>query len=634
MVDSTDADTYAAMGLQLAQRSIDHLRWAQKLAMHLALDNEGAVELQTNPELCAFGKWYYGPDRKKEEETVPNLRPILSAIEAPHTLLHKSAISINAALEAKNRAEAHDIMRDQTGPALREVLGHLTEATNLLQNEIVRVQQNAKTQQQNLLRFNIIALIVGVAVALICVALLLEAILVPLRRLQNFAHACMNGEQAELVLKRRDAFGELGDVLRDMMHKLRTQMAFSQGVLDGLPIPTAVFDCNNRLTYANQPMLDLLEHSLEAENYYGQTSGTFMFREDHRQTAAFLALKKLEHQAMATEITTVKGNEKFVLAQAAPLLDADGKLTGALSVWVDTTDMHNKEVQISTARESMLRVAASANKVAEVVASASDELSATIEQAARGAEMQRDQVTATSAAMVQMNSSISEINSSAANVAGISTEAAEKAREGSVLVQDVVKAMHQLADKATSVQESMGNLEKQADGVGRVINVISDIADQTNLLALNAAIEAARAGEAGRGFAVVADEVRKLAEKTMSATSEVIEVIQNIQHGARSNAHSVVEVVKGIDGTVELTGASGQSLMHIVSLVDSVAREIQGIVTASHQQAASCEDITQAMASVASVAEESSNAAVQAAQSTCDLADQAGKLQELVSSLK
>lgn len=631
---NVQGDLFASMGNRLLHRSIDHLLWVQKLTMHIALDKDGTVDLQTDPTQCAFGKWFASAGRKEVESTVPALISILSAIDAPHARLHKSAISINVALAKDDHVEARTIMEKETIPALKEVLGHLTQGTTLLDEEIARVQREAKIKQQDIMQFNLISLVVGILLALCCVAALLEAILVPLKKLQAYAMACMRGEKATLTLRRRDAFGELGDAISALMKKLGVQMAFSEGVLNGLPIATAVFNRENILTYSNQVMLDLLEHSGKPEDYYGKNSGAFMFNDAQKHTAARGALETQQQQALATEIVTVTGTPKFVLAQAAPLFGDDGTLTGALSIWVDTTEMHDKEVQISKARESMLRVAASAQQVAEVVASASDELSATIEQAARGAEMQRDQANATSTSMAEMNASITEINQSADNVANIATSATAKAREGSGLVQDVIAAMHELAQKATAVQESMGSLEKQADGVGQVINVISDIADQTNLLALNAAIEAARAGEAGRGFAVVADEVRKLAEKTMHATGEVIEVIQNIQKGARSNALNVVDVVKGIDGTVTLTGASGEALNQIVTLVDSVALEINGIVTASSQQASASEEITKAIENVSSVAEESSHATLQAAQSTSDLAAQASKLQELISSLK
>lgn len=627
-------DKYALMGSQFLQRSIDHLLWVQTLTLHLALDQKGRVNLQTDPAQCAFGKWFRGSGREQAEALLPALAGVFTAIDRPHKELHQSAIAINQALEAGNNAEAHKIMENKTLPALKTVVEQLTHGYTLMSCEIEEVQEDTRKKVEETLNFNRIALVVGAGVAFLCILALLEAILSPLNRLRDYANACTAGKKVELHLQRRDAFGTLGQAMSQLMSKLGAQMAFSQGVLNGLPVATAVFDRNNKLTFCNTVMIDLLQHSGKPEEHYGKSSGTFMFNDAHKKTAAFLALESMQPQSLATEILTMQGNRRFVLAQGAPLFDDDGTLNGALSVWADTTDMHNKEVEISNARDAMLRVAASAQKVAEVVASASEELSTTIEQASHGAGIQKDRVHATAVAMNQMNSSIAEITNNAGNASNIANQASGKAQEGAGLVQNVVNAMQELAGKALAVQESMGALENQADGVGHVIDVISDIADQTNLLALNAAIEAARAGEAGRGFAVVADEVRKLAEKTMTATGQVGKVIQNIQQGARSNAVSVVNVVKDIEGAVQLTGASGEVLTQIVGLVDSVSHRIQGIATASTQQASACEDITGALENVANVASETTRAMADANTATRELAEQATKLHELVSTLK
>lgn len=635
IISHTDRlNTYANLGSTLLHRSIDHLRWAQTLALHLALEKKGPVQLQTDPSLCAFGKWYGSEERQKAEAFVPALKPIFAAIDEPHSKLHKSAITINAKLKDGNPAEAHAILDSESLPALNGVLGELVKATKLLDEETKMVQAEVKEREQDMIRLNYILLAVGVFAALLCFSLLLNSILPPLRRLQDYAKACSRGERMPLVMNRRDAFGELGDAMSSLMDKLGKEMAFSQGVLSGLPVSVAIFDLQNKLTYINQTMLKFMEYPGEPEAYYGMTSGEFGFKDPTKRTGVVAVLETQKPVFADLEVRTMKDNIAYVQIRVVPLFDERGVMCHVLSIWTETTEMVKKEQEICKARDSMLHVAGLAHNVADVVAAASEELSATLEQASRGAQMQRDQLTCTSSSMTEMNASIAAINVSSDNLGGIATQAAAKAREGASLVQDVINSMNVLSGQATAVQESMGCLERQADGVGRVINVISDIADQTNLLALNAAIEAARAGEAGRGFAVVADEVRKLAEKTMSATSEVVEVIHNIQKGARSNAHNVVEVVKGIESTVLLTGTSGEALTTIVRLVESVAGEVSGIVSASTQQASASNEVTNNIETVLAVANDSSRAAHQAAQATSELAEQASKLQELVGSLK
>ncbi len=148
-------------------------------------------------------------------------------------------------------------------------------------------------------------------------------------------------------------------------------------------------------------------------------------------------------------------------------------------------------------------------------------------------------MTETATAMEEMNATVLEVAHNASNAAESAARARENAQVGAEGVRQAVTSIDAIKDQILDLNESMGELGSQAEGIGQIMNVVTDIADQTNLLALNAAIEAARAGEAGRGFAVVADEVRKLAEKTMQATKEVGDAVSTIQSQARSNITAV-----------------------------------------------------------------------------------------------
>jgi methyl-accepting chemotaxis protein len=166
------------------------------------------------------------------------------------------------------------------------------------------------------------------------------------------------------------------------------------------------------------------------------------------------------------------------------------------------------------------------------------------------------------------------------------------------------------------------------------MNVISDIADQTNLLALNAAIEAARAGEAGRGFAVVADEVRKLAEKTMTATKEVGDNISAIQQSAHTNINEVSQAVKAISEATELANTPGQALAEIVNLAAANSSVVTSIATAAEEESATSEEINHAIEDINRIVAETSEGMAQASAAVQDLSKMAQELNTVMAELR
>jgi methyl-accepting chemotaxis protein len=180
----------------------------------------------------------------------------------------------------------------------------------------------------------------------------------------------------------------------------------------------------------------------------------------------------------------------------------------------------------------------------------------------------------------------------------------------------------------------MQELGSQAESIGGVMNVISDIADQTNLLALNAAIEAARAGEAGRGFAVVADEVRKLAEKTMSATQEVGSNINAIQQSAKTNIGEVANAARAITEATDLANTSGQALSEIVKLATSNSAVVASIATAAEEQSSTSEEINRAIEEINHITGETTDGMIQASAAVQELAQMAQELNRVMGQLK
>lgn len=180
----------------------------------------------------------------------------------------------------------------------------------------------------------------------------------------------------------------------------------------------------------------------------------------------------------------------------------------------------------------------------------------------------------------------------------------------------------------------MAQLGTQAQEIGNIMTVIEDIADQTNLLALNAAIEAARAGEAGRGFAVVADEVRKLAEKTMGATKQVGESIRSIQNVAQANIEGMDTAVESINQASQLSQRMGEVFNTITEGVEASADRIQSIATATEEQSASSEEINRAVEEINMIAEETASAAGEVENAAHELTSQSQELRSLINELK
>ncbi|MCL1939495.1 MAG: methyl-accepting chemotaxis protein [Desulfovibrionaceae bacterium] len=285
-------------------------------------------------------------------------------------------------------------------------------------------------------------------------------------------------------------------------------------------------------------------------------------------------------------------------------------------------------------RKALLEAAQSVEQVVGRLSEAMDELSAQVEQAGHGAESQRQAVASAATAMEEMNATVLEVARNAAVASEGSNGASQKATEGAGIVTESITALDRLQKSAESTTRESVDLGKQAEAIGAIMSVINDIADQTNLLALNAAIEAARAGEAGRGFAVVADEVRKLAEKTMQATKEVGSAISGIQQGTQRSIDAQAEAARNVQDAQKLAAASGTSLEAIVTDARAVAGQIQAIAAAAEQQSASSGEITRTLEQINEMAGENAAAMAQSTQAVTELTKQTYELQGLVQRLR
>ncbi len=320
-----------------------------------------------------------------------------------------------------------------------------------------------------------------------------------------------------------------------------------------------------------------------------------------------------------------------------PLKDlaAKAELVASGDLTVDIISTSTDEVgQLASSFMSMVeRLRGTIGRLVEAsaaVASASAEISASTEEMAAGAREQTTQVTAVAASVEHLSRTTSDNSRGAIGTAETARGARASAEEGGRVVEQSVHSMKRIAQVVQVSAETVRTLGKSSAQIGQIISVIDDIADQTNLLALNAAIEAARAGEQGRGFAVVADEVRKLAERTTTATKEIADMIQKIQTDTNDAVRSMEQGTTEVDNGIKLADAAGSSLRGIVSMSQTVTDMVAQIASASELQASASEQISKSVDGISSVARETATGIQQIARTAEDLNRLTENLQELI----
>ena len=281
---------------------------------------------------------------------------------------------------------------------------------------------------------------------------------------------------------------------------------------------------------------------------------------------------------------------------------------------------------VGNLREMLGRVSESSSSIA----SASQQLRATAEQIATGAEELASQTGSVATASEEMAATSGDIAQNCIRAAEASRQSSESAGQGGQVVQETIAGMVRIANRVKESAETVESLGARSEQIGDIIATIQDIADQTNLLALNAAIEAARAGEQGRGFAVVADEVRALAERTTKATKEIGNMIKAIQDETKAAVSAMEEGVTEVEKGTQSSQQSGEALQMIVQQIGEVTMQINQIATAAEEQTATTSEITMNVQQVTDVVQQTSRGANETAEAASQLARNALSLDTLV----
>jgi methyl-accepting chemotaxis protein len=272
--------------------------------------------------------------------------------------------------------------------------------------------------------------------------------------------------------------------------------------------------------------------------------------------------------------------------------------------------------------------------ISSTIASASSQLHATADQIATGAEEVAAQIESVATASEEMSSTSNDIAHNCHLAAETSNRSSATATSGASIVQEAISGMVRIAEQVKNTAHAVESLGSRSEQIGAIVGTIEDIADQTNLLALNAAIEAARAGEQGRGFAVVADEVRALAERTTRATREIGEMIKAIQSETRAAVRAMEDGVQEVEKGAELSKRSGNALEEILYEISKLSMQIHQIATAAEEQTATTNEITTNIHQVTVVVHQNARGAEETSSAAAQLSLQAAQLQDLVSRFK
>ncbi len=462
----------------------------------------------------------------------------------------------------------------------------------------------------------------------------------PLKELEDAANSIINGnENIRVQVHGEDEIGKLAKSFNLMTEKILMQVQH----LDNLTGPVMIIDPEFTIQYMNKKGAEVVgkdQKQLVGLKCYDQ------FKTSHCKTDNCVLYRAMKNDATFIDetISHPKDAELPILYSGSPIKNREGKIIGALELVTPIKEIKDLQNYLSRSTNKMmhameqfaegdLTIEAIAEKndddvgkliqgfnkavtkirqmivqvsqAAQATAGASAGISSSTEEMAAGTQEQSMQVTEVASAVEEMTRTILENTKNATFAAEAAKIAGSKAKEGGKSVKDTIEGMERISNVVEISSKSILALGNSSNEIGEIVQVIDDIADQTNLLALNAAIEAARAGEQGKGFAVVADEVRKLAEKTTGATKKIAEMIKQIQKDTESAVESMgegtVEVTKGKD----LAYRSGKILEDIITEAEKVNDVINQVAAANEQQSAVAEQISRNIEGMSNVSHES-----------------------------
>lgn len=531
--------------------------------------------------------------------------------------------------EAGNKDAAIEILFGDFSVAQKKYINAITE---IIKYQTELVNQEGVNVKNTFDRSQIIMLIVG-AISLVFVFVfgiaITKNINVPVsllkERMKSLDSNCLTGlgkgltamsvgdlsikvekVTKHLNLERKDEIGELANIFDSMLTKAQSGVdayEISRGKILQL-----TYELNSLIESAKEGKLDDRGDDKKFDGTYKEIISGF------NQTLDAI-IQPIQDGVKALEIISTGD---FTIRVETDYKGQHGKIKDSINRLVNSVSQILREVVDAT----------------QTTSSAASQISSSSEELASGSQELSSQVHEIATAVEQMTSTIIETTKNTSRTAENSKSAVEIAKKGGEVILQTVDGISKIAEVVGKAAESIQELGKNSQQIGEIVQVIDEIADQTNLLALNAAIEAARAGEQGRGFAVVADEVRKLAERTTKATKEIAQMIKKIQTDTKSAVDSVAEGSVVVEEGKKLASKAGDSLKQIISSANEVVDLANQVASASEEQSSTAEQISKNIESMSQVTNESANGIQQIARAADDLNRLTENLSNIVSNFK
>ncbi len=479
----------------------------------------------------------------------------------------------------------------------------------------------------------IIGIVLEIAALIFVIGYLAPAITKPLIKAKEFMAELARGHvSSRMSIDSNDEIGELANNINRFADHLKTEFIQSMDRLSAgdFNITISKSDEGDEIT---PPLIRIVETLKKIES-------------DVKELVDAAVEGKLQNRGDVEKYQggfkdIVAGFNKTLDAVVKPILEGSEVLevmsAGDLTARVQGNYQGDHQLikdRINKLGDSLSNVIRDVTEAIEATASASAQISSSAEEMASGAQEQSAQTTEIASAIEQVTSTILETTKNA-NIAADSTKTAgEIAKEGGKIVAETVDGINKIADVVSVAADTVSRLGKSSDQIGEIVQVINDIADQTNLLALNAAIEAARAGEQGRGFAVVADEVRKLAERTTKATHEIRNMIVQIQKETFGAVESIKLGTEQVKVGREKAFKAGDSLKEIITASEGVGEIVNQVAVASEQQAKGSEQISRNIEMISNITQQSATGIQQIARAAEDLNRLTDNLQNLINQFK